>query len=121
MFGEIVLAFLFGLILALLFSYGFGRPGPFGGFMWFFLVVFLAAWAIGVWAEPVGPVMWDIAWVPILFGALFVALLLAAVPPLPGRPVEATAPEAVGATAALGLFFWLMLGLLVISILFAYI
>jgi hypothetical protein len=121
LFGEIVLAFIFGLLLALLFSYGFGRPGPWGGFLWFFLVVFLAAWAVGLWVEPVGPVLWGAAWVPIFFGALFVALLVAAMPPLPGRPAEVAEPEAPATAAALGLFFWLMMAVVVLAIIFAYV
>ena len=120
-FGEIVLAFVIGLLLALIFAYGFGRTGPWGGFLWLFLVLFLTAWAVGLWAEPIGPVVWDVAWVPIFFGALFVALLVAAIPPAPGRPTAVAEPETVETVTAVGVFFWLMLLVLGVAILFAYI
>ena len=120
-FGEIVLAFVIGLLLALIFAYGFGRTGPWGGFLWFFLVLFLTAWAVGLWAEPIGPVVWDVAWVPIFFGALFVALLVAAIPPTPGRPSAVSEPETAETVTAVGLFFWLMLLVLGVAILFAYV
>ena len=119
-FGEVVLAFAIGLILAMIFAYGFGRTGPWGGFLWFFLVVFLTAWAVGVWVEPVGPVLWGAAWVPILFGALFVALLVAAIPPAPPRTGGVAPAETPETAAAVGLFFWLLLVVLIIAIVFAY-
>ncbi|MFO7893117.1 MAG: hypothetical protein R6U63_05250 [Longimicrobiales bacterium] len=120
-FGEIILAFAIGLLLALIFAYGLGRTGPWGGFVWFFLVVFLTAWAVGLWVEPVGPALWGAAWVPILFGALFVALLVAAIPPRPARPADVAEPDAVGTAAAVGLFFWLLVVILLIAIIFAYV
>ena len=120
-FGEVILAFAIGLLLALIFSYGLGRTGPWGGFLWFFLVIFLTAWAIGLWAEPIGPVLWGAAWVPILFGALFVALLVAAMPPSTVRPAAVPEGETPETAAAVGLFFWLMVLVLLIAIIFAYI
>ena len=119
-FGEIILAFVIGLLLALVLAYGFGRTGPWGSFLWFFLVIFLAAWAVGLWVEPVGPVLWGAAWVPILFGALIVALLVAAIPPSETRPAEVAEPQTAATAAALGLFFWLMILVLILTIVIAY-
>lgn len=111
MFGVFLVALLIGLALALLFAYGLGRPGPWDGFLWVFLIVFLGAWAIGLWVEPVGPVVWGVAWVPIFFGALLLALLIAAVPPTThtGPPAPEAEPERAETAAAVGLFFWVLL------------
>lgn len=122
MFGELLAALFIALVLVALFSFGFGRPGPWGGFLWFFLVVFLGAWAIGLWAEPVGPAAWGVAWVPILFGALLLALLIAAIPPTGTAPAAAPEPD-VGTAAvvgALGVFFWALLVGLLLAILLAF-
>lgn len=58
---------------------------------------------------------------PIFFGALFVALLVAAMPPTPGRPAQVAETEAPATVAALGLFLWLLVAVLIIAIVFAYI
>lgn len=126
MFGEFIAALLIGLALALVFAYGFGRTGPWGGFVWFFLVVFLGAWAIGLWVEPVGPPLWGVAWVPILIGALLIALLIAAIPPAEPAPRRAAATDPVAdvetaaAASAIGLFFWVLLMALVLVILLSF-
>ena len=112
MFGELLFALLLAFVLAIVFALGFGRAGPWGGFLWFFLIIFLGAWAIGLWATPVGPPLWGVSWVPILFGALLLALLLAAIPPYDTSRAPEAPPNMAGAAAALGVFFWaLLLGL----------
>ena len=119
--AEFLTALLFAVLFVAVFAIAFDRRGPWSGIGWFFLIVLLGAWAVGVWAEPVGPLLWGAAWVPILFGALFIALLVAAIPPTPTRPVEVTEPETAGAAAAVGLFFWLLLLLLLVAIVIAYV
>ena len=92
-----------------------------GGFLWLFLVIFLGAWAVGLWAEPVGPVAWGVAWFPILFAALIIGLIIAAIPEPGARLTEpAPADEAEAAAAGVGLFFWLLIALLVVAIMFGY-
>ncbi len=122
--AELLFAFVIALILVSVISFGFGRPGPWGGFLWFFLLVFLGAWAIGVWV-PAGPLFWGVAWVPIFFGAILLALLIAAIPPsepAPPRTLEAGEPvePASSAGAAVGVFFWILLLLLVIAVAWGY-
>lgn len=116
---------LFTLLIALgvvgIFSVGFRRPGPWG-IVWFFLLVFLGAWAFGAWAEPVGPVAWGVAWTPILVAAVLIALIVAAIPPT-GLPTGAPtgAPEGeTGAVRRVGTFFWLLIILLLIVVALSY-
>lgn len=111
--------FLFALVIALLVGSIFsaaGRPGPWPGVWWFFLMLFLFTWAIGAWTVPFGPVLWGVHWVPYLLFAVLAALLMAAAaqprtPPRTAREAqerarEATAVEAA-ATVALSIFFWM--------------
>lgn len=119
MFAELLVILLVTLLFAWLFTAPLGRPGPWGGFLWFFLVLLLATWAVAAWVPPVGPVAWGVSWAPILVAALLFALLLAAVPARPPR----TAGEAVAeaeATAALGVFFWFLLAGLALVILLSF-
>lgn len=115
--AELLFALVIALVLVAIFTYGFGRAGPWGGFLWFFVLVFLGAWAIGAWVEPVGPVAWGVAWVPIFFGALLIGLLVAAIPPAEPRPVTGTdAEESAAAAGAVGALFWLLLLLLIMIV-----
>ena len=115
--AELLFALVMGLLIAAVFAYGLRRPGPWGGFLWLFLVVFLGAWAVGLWVEPVGPAVWGVAWFPIVFGALIIALIVAAIPE-PGIRLRETPPpdEAEAAAAGVGLLFWLLIALLVVVI-----
>lgn len=122
--AELLLALIFGLIIAAAFAYGLGRPAPWGGFLWFFLVIFLVGWVVALWVEPVGPAVWGIAWLPVLFAGLLVALLIAALAAPAPRPSGAVAPAAEAAAdetaAGVGLFFWLLLVVLFIAIALGY-
>ena len=112
--AEFLLILLLAFVLAAVFAFPLGRPGPWGGFWWFFLVLFLGTWAIAAWIQPIGPVAWGVAWAPILVGAVLIALLVAAIPPRPTTTPTEVAAEAEAATA-IGAFFWmLLLGLLVV-------
>ena len=119
MLAEFVTAVLFALFFVAIFGVAFRRTGPWDGFLWFFLIVLLGAWAVGTWAEPVGPVLYGVSWVPFFFGALILALLVASMAePMPRTPAAepATPAEAV----AVGLFFWitvlLLLGVILASL-----
>ncbi|MGD2111096.1 MAG: hypothetical protein PVI86_17095 [Phycisphaerae bacterium] len=122
----LVTDFLFALIVAflifLVFFRGFRRVGPFGGVVWFFLIVLFASWAGGVWIRPVGPTLWGVYWLPFVIVGLVVALLLAAsAPPPPMRlpkSVEETEDkiEAESIAVALSAFVWIMLLFLIVAI-----
>lgn len=95
-------------------------PGPLSGAVFFFMLALLVIWGLGVWIAPMGPQMWGIQWLGFLLIGLFVALFVAAlVPPaIPPAPVEKpTAEEAeTVAVAAFGMFFWLLLIILIIGL-----
>lgn len=127
-FAEFAWAFVFGLLIGLIFYAALGRTGPWDGFVWFFVLLILGTWAIGAWIEPVGPLLWGVAWLPFLVAAVFIALLIAAVTPDvytrrhrrsgPALTEETTESEATpdahdAAAVAIGIFFWGVLLMLI--------
>jgi len=90
--------------------------------LFFFLILFFATWAGGVWIRPFGPSMWGAYWLPFVLVGVFVAMLLAAATEPARRDrarqhIEAPTETPVGtavAMTAFGMFFWsLIIGLLV--------
>ena len=83
--GVIVVEFFVALLIALLVSVLFGfalrRKIPRTGFFWFFLILFLATWAGGMWIGPFGPSFRGIFWLPFVLVAVLVGLFLAAIAP----------------------------------------
>lgn len=130
---------LFALAIALIFTVilvplmGWRRPGyeaTWPTVFFVFLLLFLFAWAGGVWLVPFGPTLYSVYWVPfVIVAALYVLLLLAAAPPrLPGsRPrgdvqnTTVTAEREEVAAEAFGLFFWLLAVLLVVALVVHYV
>lgn len=108
--------------------YILGRIGPWSGWLWFALVLFLFTWAGGVWVGPYGPTVRGFSWLPFLcFGLIFAFLMAAAVPPRPPRTrreaiEQAQAKrEAETMTAiALGFFFWILLAGLIVALVVHY-
>jgi hypothetical protein len=122
---DLLFALVVALLLTAVFSLGFRNPGPWGVWWVFLLVIFLAAWAGGVWVTPFGPPLFDTYWLPILFVGLFFALLLAAIPPYPRPTYEPGVPPAggtaEGAAVALGTFFWVLILGFALVIILAYV
>jgi hypothetical protein len=89
-----------------------------------FFLIFLVAWAGGVWLPPFGPVLLGGHWLPILFTAfLVVLLLLALIPPRPPRSRREAIQQAeqqMGSESALGVFFWILVIGLSIAIIVHY-
>ncbi len=129
---------LFALVVALILTVilvplmGWGRPGyeaTWRTAVLVFLLLFLFAWAGGVWLAPFGPVMFGVYWLPfVVVAVLYALVLLIASPPRPPGsrtrgPVTNAAAEAkreeVAATA-FGLFFWVLAVLLAIALLVHY-
>lgn len=124
---EFIGALIIALIVASIFYYGLGRRSPWA-FWAFLLILFFAAWAGSFWIEPIGPVIWGFAWLPLFFLVLITALIIAAASgdrttSRYGRTIEAGKTEKeiskaeAGTVAALGIFFWVLLGLFIIVIL----
>ena len=112
------------LLVTLLFVLS-GSRGPWGSAWTLFLVLFLALWLTGLFINPVGPVHWGIAWIPLIFVGFLLAILFMAVTPGDGRrrlkdkkivdgSDAQTDAEIAGAT--LGLFFWMLILLLITAI-----
>jgi hypothetical protein len=125
-FVELLFAFIIALFLTVIFA-GFRRSGPWASLFIFFLLVFLASWAGGLWMAPVGPRLWGAYWVPFLLVGLIFALLLAAMPPdrHSESSVELVEPkkakkEQERLTTALGVFFWVLVIVLILAILARY-
>lgn len=123
-FVDMLFAFLVAVFLSAIFAVGFRRRGPWTDFIAFFTIVFLAAWAGGVWATPVGRSVWGVYWLPFLFVGFVIALLLAASPRVgPPRSRSETVVRGGGrekVEIAFGVFFWILIVTLGVSIFVRY-
>lgn len=115
-FVSMLFALLMAAVFTLIFALGFRRPGPWSNALVFFLVIFLAAWAGGLWISPAGPVFYGIYWLPIILVAFLFAVLLAGVPPGRRPPhvktiseAKAEAQQQQAAERAFDAFFWVLL------------
>jgi len=127
-FIHLVYALFFALLLTAAFFALFRTKGPWSSIVLFFLVIFLATWAGGAWLAPFGPGLWGISFLPFLLVGLVFALLLAAVAPPEKEEstVELLDPkeikeERATAARALSLFFWVLIGALLVIIFARYI
>lgn len=118
---ELLLAVTTGVLLASTLAYPLRRrgPGPLRGLLFFFVLVFLAAWAGGVWLVPVGPALLGVPLLGFLLAGVVVALILAAASPAQPSPMpevqrDSAAAEAIALT--LGVFFYLVVATLIVLI-----
>jgi hypothetical protein len=97
-------------------------PGPAGGFVFFFVILFLATWATAAWVVPGGPGPWHVYWLAILVAGILFGLLFAVViPPAPRgsmaareEPLPHKAAEVAAITSMA--FFWALVVLTVAAI-----
>lgn len=124
-FLHMLFALGIGVVVALIFAAGFRRTGPWSNILAFFLIIFLAAWAGGIWLGPCGPVCAGVYWLPFLSVALLVGLLLAAAAPprrSRGAMEEVTGMEEEAAVEeALDVFFWILIVALLIAVFAGYV
>ena len=117
---EIIFTIIGALLIGLLFYYVFKTTGPWGNFWIFLLILILAGLAAELWIEPVGPVYYNVAWVPTLFVILLFALILSAATPSRRRVRGTTVSERKeiesSGVLGLGIFFWFFLFFLIIAI-----
>ena len=113
--ADLLTAFLIAIALVILFGVLIRGEAIGAGLLWFFLLLFLATWAGGVWVAPVGPPLFGVSWLGFLLVGLFFALLIMALlPPAPPRSLppgemrEEVETEAT-AFAAVNAFFWILL------------
>src|SRR5688500_557401 len=81
MVGGLIAALLIALLITAIAALIFRRRGPWGTTWTFFLFLFLALWTVSIYIKNVGPVYWGIAWLPLLFAAVVIALLLVSIIP----------------------------------------
>lgn len=84
MWVIVIFAIFLAILITAIFSFGFRNTGPWGSIWIFFAIIFLVALVAGEWATPVGPAVYGLYWVPIVFITLIVAFIIAAATPTPG-------------------------------------
>lgn len=131
-FIQILFVLLIAALLTSVFAVGFRRREWDIGLLYFFLILFLATWAGGLWVGPYGPLAWGVPWVTfLLVGVLLALLLTALIPPRrrtpsPEREAElqrAPRPEEtdVDTLVSVDVLFWILTVGLVIVIIAAYV
>jgi hypothetical protein len=127
-FIHFIFALFFALLLSAIFSLGLRKKGPRENLFLFFIIIFLAAWAGGIWLDPFGPFLWGVPWLPFLFAGLIFSFILAAVSVPPPREssvelVDEKSEEIKREFAVRGvtIFIWFLVGALIFSIIVRYI
>ncbi len=121
LFINVLAAILIALVVGIFFYYVFKFTGPWGNFWAFLAILILAGISAGAWIERTGPMVYDVAWVPILFVIILFALLLAAVSPPYTRRTGPGPEEAVEVTEeeapfmAVSAVFWIFLVFLFVA------
>ncbi|WP_128396984.1 hypothetical protein [Botryobacter ruber] len=124
--AGLIAVILIAFVIGALFYFVFRNRGPWGSFWTFFLVLFLGVYLAHIWVRPIGPVYWGVAFLPLLFVGLLIALLLAAAAPSRRKNKDTSRNHPPAGPAAvrdevpfrddqvmLGIFFWTALFLLI--------
>ncbi len=85
-----------------------------------FLVFFFAIWAGGMWVAPVGPTHFGVTWLPFLLIAILLGVLVVALSPRGHRSHQDELELEREIEVGLGLFFWALIGALIVAIGAAY-
>ncbi len=127
MLFALAVALMLSLFLAPLLRWRGERSGI-ADALFLFVLLFLFAWMAGVWVQPIGPMVYEVYWLPfVAAGLLYVLVLLALLPPAYHRrrrdvnletPEAAREPEAKA--AIFGIFFWVLALALLIAIVAGY-
>jgi len=118
--GHALLAFVLavGAVVTLVVGLRFQSPWKSGWAL--FAVLFLAIWAGGIWVAPFGPGIWNIYWLPFLLMAVLFAVLIAAIAPPHVHTLAEEHEREREIELGLGLFFWVLIGGLVLAIVLRY-
>lgn len=84
-FPDVVFSLIVAAVFSALFAVFIRRGVPRKGFFWFFLVIFLAAWAGGVWGNVVALPPGQRSWFPFFTSGLLTAILLSLLAPKPPK------------------------------------
>ena len=117
---DMLFALVIALVLTGIFGLGFGRYGMGTTLAVFFIIVFFATWAGGVWILPFGPTIFSISWASFLIVGIVVSLILVAVIPSERFERSGSNANARSASKAYTIFFWILLAVLVVMIGIAY-
>jgi hypothetical protein len=112
---SIFAAFILALLISLLFAPGY-RKGSYLPLALFFFLLFLAGVASQYWITPFGPVWWGVSWGPLGFILLLFTLLFIVPSPYERTVVKTNVAETPPATAAISIFMWLLLLMLLVAI-----
>ena len=121
--GDLILAFILGLISAAVFSAAFSSRKGMPGIVPVFILFFLFALVGGLWLRPYGPPIFEIYWLPSFIFIVLIFLLLASItyePPKSKKDIDEK--QAVRETTAtiVNLAFRLLIAVLVIVIIAGY-
>jgi hypothetical protein len=124
-FFEFLVVLLITLILTAIFAVGIRRRTTWNILVPFFIILFLATWATGIWIRPIGPVIKGIFWLPFLLVGLLYALLLTVFipssrPPRTSREKVRQKVREQEVLSILNIFFWLLITGLIIAIVARY-
>jgi hypothetical protein len=89
-FAELVFSLAIALFYTIVFAVAGRRTKSTSRIALFFLIIFLASWAGGVWITPVGPVFLGVYWRAFFIVGLVFALLLEGLNAVSGRPDSRT-------------------------------
>ena len=79
MIVHFLFAFICSVIFSMILTFFLKRhaPGPFGGILYFFAIIFLSTMALGLWLTPMGPMYRNVPWLSVIAIGLLVMLLIA--------------------------------------------
>jgi hypothetical protein len=84
-----------------------------------FVLIFLATWSGQLWMGPAGMAAGGVAWIPLLvMGLIFFFFLLVVIPAVPKIKKDGEVED--GPLIAVGIFFWILIVLLIFSIAMGY-
>jgi hypothetical protein len=122
-FLDLIYVLVITLVLTAIFAVGFRRQRTWPVVLVFFVILFLATWAVGVWITPAAALP-GASWVPYLIVGLLFALLLTALIPL-SRTLRSDqtkeAEEKAIAIVVFDLFFWILVIGLIAAIIVRYV
>lgn len=117
----ILAALIIALLVSLIFS-AIYRNGPLSSLLIFFLILFMGGMAAQFWIVPFGPVVWGVAWLPLLFIVLIFAFLFSTPVPFQRNATKADEKNTIAAPVvlALNIFIWALLVLLLVAVVAGY-
>jgi hypothetical protein len=129
--AEFLTALIISLAISGLFALIFGLRHTQGNkglssFLLLFVVVFLAAWAGGLWITPFGPAIQNVHWLPYLITAIMFGLLVIAVlrPQKSDSKVQEVIKEKDLAEkkseSSMGAVLWIFILLLIVAVIVNY-